>query len=92
MRDGSIELSTALQLYTYGGGANKRWSILGRGNGNYSIHSLATGRAVDIRGASTDNGAVVQSYYYNATEAQLLNLRKCLQELLCSTIIFLIII
>ena len=71
MRDGSIELSTALQLYTYGGGANKRWSILGRGNGNYSIHSLATGRAVDIRGASTDNGAVVQSYYYNATEAQL---------------------
>ena len=71
MRNGSIELSTALQLYTYGGGANKRWSILGRGNGNYSIHSLATGRAVDIRGGSTDNGAVVQSYYYNASEAQL---------------------
>ena len=71
MRNGSIELSTALQLFTYGGGVNKRWSILGRGNGNYSIHSLATGRAVDIRGGSTDNGAVVQSYYYNASEAQL---------------------
>ena len=71
MTNGSATLSTTLQLYTYGGGDNKRWVILGRGNSNYSIHSVSTGRAVDIRGGSTDNGAVAQSYYYNASEAQL---------------------
>ncbi|HEY8995751.1 MAG TPA: RICIN domain-containing protein [Lacunisphaera sp.] len=55
---------------TYFGNNRQRWTVTNRGNNQYSIISVQSGRAVEIRNASTANGAKVQIRNYSGASNQ----------------------
>ena len=71
MTGASNTLATQLQIYDDSVSNNQKWQLVSRGGGKYSIHSVSTGRVMDIKGASSNDGIAVQSYYYNNSEAQM---------------------
>ena len=59
-----------IQLWTYGGGSNQQWMPVSLGNGYYKLVNAASGRCLDVPGASTANGVQLQIYDCNGTGAQ----------------------
>ena len=62
---------TQIQQWTYGCGANQKWTVTDTGSGNYKIIGVQSGKAVDVYGGNTGNGTKVQLYDYAANAAQL---------------------
>ena len=54
---------TQIIQWTYGGGANQKWTISDDG-GAYKIIGVQSGKCVDINGWGTDNGSKVQLWDY----------------------------
>lgn len=49
----------------------QQFEITGVSNGWYKIQNVNTGKVLDVQGASKANGAVLQQYTYNGSDAQL---------------------
>jgi glucosylceramidase len=58
-----------IQLWTYGGGNNQQW-LPQAAAGYYRMVARHSGRCLDVREASTANGARLQQYDCNGTAAQ----------------------
>jgi hypothetical protein len=70
-----------VQQYTCHGGANQRWLVMrttpsAPNKGHLTIVSENSGKCLDIRGASTSNGAAVQQYGCHGGLSQQFDLRK----------------
>lgn len=61
---------TLIQLWQFGGGTNQQWQPVPLGNGNFKFVGRASGRCLDVPGASTANGVQLQLYDCNGTGAQ----------------------
>ena len=62
---------TQIQQWTYGGGANQKWTVTGTGNGNYKIIGVQSGKSLDINTLSSANGTKVQLWdYWNGAGQQ----------------------
>jgi endoglucanase len=61
---------TLIQLWQFGGGTNQQWQPVPLGNGNFKFVGRASGRCLDVPGASTANGVQLQIYDCNGTGAQ----------------------
>jgi hypothetical protein len=51
---------TQIQQWTYGGGANQRWTVTDRGNNQFSIIGVQSGRAAEVSNWGSANGTKVQ--------------------------------
>jgi hypothetical protein len=56
---------TALEQYTYNGGANQKWTVTSLGGGQYSITGVQSGRVADVHGQSLADGAAIELYDSN---------------------------
>ena len=74
----SVDNGALLQIY--GTDTNNRenriFSLVSRGSGYYSIHPNHSGRAFDIKDASTSIGAQVQQYYFTGNSQQLFSFQE----------------
>jgi beta-glucanase (GH16 family) len=61
---------TLIQLWQFGGGTNQQWQPVPLGNGNFKFVGRASGRCLDVPGASTANGVQLQLFDCNGTGAQ----------------------
>jgi hypothetical protein len=61
---------TPIQIWQFGGGANQQGQPVSMGNGNFKFVGRASGRCLDVPGASTANGVHLQLYDCNGTGAQ----------------------
>ena len=61
---------TPIQIWQFGGGTNQQWQPVSLGNGNFKFVGRASGRCLDVPGASTANGIRLQLYDCNGTGAQ----------------------
>ena len=61
---------TPIQLWQYGSGTNQQWMPVATTNGAYKFVGRASGRCIDVPGASTANGVQLQLYDCNGTGAQ----------------------
>ena len=61
---------TPIQLWQFGGGTNQQWQPVSLGNGFFKFVERASGRCLDVPGASTANGARLQLWDCNGTGAQ----------------------
>lgn len=52
----------AVQLWTYGGGANQQWLPTDRGNGTFTFTARHSGKCLDVRDVSTADGARLQQW------------------------------
>lgn len=59
-----------IQLWSYGGGTNQQWTPVSVGIGLFKLVNVASGRCLDVPGASAANGAQLQIYDCNGTGAQ----------------------
>ena len=53
---------TAIQQWDWSGGGNQQWQVIPLGNGYNEIVNVQSGKALDVRGASTNPSAVVQQW------------------------------
>lgn len=68
---------TQIIQWTYGGGANQKWTVTSLGSSLYKIIGVQSGRSIDISNGGTANGTKVQlwdylggtnqKFYFNAT-------------------------
>jgi len=68
---------TQIIQWTYGGGANQKWTVTSLGSSLYKIIGVQSGRSIDISNWGTANGTKVQlwdylggtnqKFYFNAT-------------------------
>jgi hypothetical protein len=56
---------TAIDQWTYNGGANQKWVLTSLGGNIYSIVGVQSNRALDVAGQSVANGALIQLYENN---------------------------
>lgn len=71
VQDGNIKLGTNIQQYMPNGTSNQYWYLRDCGNGYYNIVSKANGLVLDVAdGKINNNGANIQLYYRNGTNAQ----------------------
>jgi hypothetical protein len=68
--DRSLADGAKIQLWSYGGGTNQQWLPVSEGNGYYHFVSRASGKCLDVPGASTADSVQLQQYTCNATGAQ----------------------
>ena len=62
---------TNVQIWTYGGGANQKWTISATSGGYYRLTPThATSMALDVNGASSTDGANVQIWTYGGGNNQ----------------------
>jgi hypothetical protein len=61
---------TPIQQYTYGAGANQKWTVIGLGGGVYKITGVQSGKVLDVKGQSTADGAAIQLYTDNGGSNQ----------------------
>jgi beta-glucanase (GH16 family) len=62
---------TPIQLWQFGGGTNQQWEPISLGNGLFEFTDRASGgRCLDVPGGSIANGARLQIYDCNGTQAQ----------------------
>ena len=54
--------------------SGQRFEVRSAGNGYYTITAEHSGKVLDVAGGSTASGAVLQQYFYNGSNAQLLSL------------------
>ncbi|MNY73813.1 Extracellular exo-alpha-L-arabinofuranosidase precursor [compost metagenome] len=62
-----------VQLWSYGGGSNQKWSIVKVGSA-YKLIASNSGKALDVAAAGTENGTNVQIWDDNGSNAQKWNL------------------
>jgi glucuronoarabinoxylan endo-1,4-beta-xylanase len=55
---------TQIIQWTYGGGANQKWTVTDRGSSQWSIIGVQSGRCIDISASGTANGTKVQLWDY----------------------------
>jgi len=67
---------TPIQIWQFGGGTNQQWQPEALGNGFFKFVGRASGRCLDVPGASTANGVQLQLYDCNGTGAQAWTLRQ----------------
>lgn len=60
----------AVQLWTYGGSTNQQWLATDRGNGIFTFTARNSGKCLDVRDASTGNGARLQQWSCHNGPAQ----------------------
>ena len=71
VQDGNTKLGTNIQQYMPNGTSNQYWYLRDCGNGYYNIVSKANGLVLDVAdGKINNNGANIQLYYRNGTNAQ----------------------
>lgn len=77
---GSTALGTQLIVYDNENTSNQFFSFVFRGQQNgkdlYSIHHKKTGRALDIKEASKNAGAQLQTYYFHGNAQQLFRIEE----------------
>ncbi len=56
---------TQIIQWSYGGGANQKWTVTGLGSGNYKIIGVQSGKALDVYNYQTANGSKVELWDYN---------------------------
>jgi hypothetical protein len=61
---------TGIIQWTYGGGNNQRWTVTNRGNNQYSMIGVQSGRAIEVAGGVVGNGTKVQIWDYLGTAHQ----------------------
>jgi glucuronoarabinoxylan endo-1,4-beta-xylanase len=61
---------TQIIQWTYGGGNNQRWTVTNRGNNQYSIIGVQSGKAIEVAGGGTGNGSKVQLWTWLNTAHQ----------------------
>ncbi len=61
---------TPIIQWTYGGGANQKWTIFHLGSNQYKIVGVESGGALDVTGVSTADGARVQLWNYGGGSNQ----------------------
>src|SRR5262249_39917888 len=59
---GAAASNVQLQLWADNGQNNQRWKLNAVGNQLYKITSVSSGKVIDVRGASTTDGAAIQQY------------------------------
>lgn len=62
VRDVSNADGALLQQWSYGGGANQKWTATSNGNGLWQLRSVSSGKCADVAGVSTANGAALQQW------------------------------
>ncbi len=67
---------TRIQLWEYAGGTNQQWMPVSLGNGYFKIVGRASGRCLDVPGASRENGVQLQLYDCNGSGSQAFKLEK----------------
>jgi hypothetical protein len=78
VRGASFQDGAAIQQYPWNGGINQQWTLLPTNDGNYTILSgniigLGNGSSdlvMDVTGASTEDGALIQLYHANGGSNQ----------------------
>ena len=55
---------------TYTGATNQQWTLTNLGNGTYKILGVGSGKALDVTGRSTANGALIDIYPYQSQSNQ----------------------
>jgi Trehalose utilisation/Ricin-type beta-trefoil lectin domain len=68
--DRSLADGAKIQLWAYGGSTNQQWLPVSEGNGYYHFVSRASGKCLDVPGASTSDSIQLQQYACNGTAAQ----------------------
>lgn len=58
-------------LFDRHGGANQKFKISYYGNGYYRLVASHSGKTLDVNGASSKSGTILQQYYWNRSKAQL---------------------
>lgn len=67
--NGTANLST-LNVSTYTGSNSQRWTVTSLGNGNFKLIGVASGRSIDVSGASTTDGASIILWDYQNSSNQ----------------------
>ncbi len=62
---------TEIIQWSYGGGANQKWTLTDTGDGNYKIIGVQSGKALDIYDGDTANGTKVELWDYWGGSMQL---------------------
>ena len=71
VQNGEINIGTNVQQYEQNGTDNQYWYFKDCGNGYYNIISKANGLSLDVQnGAINTDGANIQLYYLNNSDAQ----------------------
>jgi len=60
----------ATRLWACNGSSSQSWNATKNSNSTYTFKSAASGNCLDVTGAGTANGTVVESYTCNSTNAQ----------------------
>ncbi|MCM2416381.1 RICIN domain-containing protein [Streptomyces sp. RKAG290] len=61
---------TALDTWTQDGGANQQWQPVAQSDGSYHFVSRASGKCLDVTGASTADGALLEQWTCNGGSNQ----------------------
>lgn len=67
---GSTESGARTQLYSYNKSSAQQFEFVGQGDGSYVIRNVNSGLVLDVQNAVAGNGAVVQQYATNGSDAQ----------------------
>lgn len=68
--EGDIEQGSAIQLGSYEKSANQRFELVAQDSGGYAIRNEASGLVLDVRNGEAGNGAIVQQFVPNGSDAQ----------------------
>ncbi|WP_422739859.1 RICIN domain-containing protein [Micromonospora sp. WMMD729] len=68
--DRSTADSAPIQLWSYSGGTNQQWRAESEGGGYYRLVNRASGKCLDVPGASTADSVQLIQYTCNGTAAQ----------------------
>lgn len=67
---GSVESGARTHLYSYNKGDAQKFEFVAQGDGSYVIRNVNSGLVLDVQNAVAGNGAVVQQYASNGSDAQ----------------------
>ncbi|MBR3433021.1 MAG: C10 family peptidase [Bacteroidaceae bacterium] len=67
---GSVNNSTQVLLYPYGGGTHQQFILVDKGNDYYTLVARHCGKVVEIPGASTGSGEWLKTWENNGTACQ----------------------
>lgn len=67
---GSVESGARTHLYSYNKSDAQKFEFVAQGGGSYAIRNVNSGLVLDVQNAVAGNGAVVQQYASNGSDAQ----------------------
>ena len=80
VKDRSTEDDAPVQLWDYVGGPNQAWNIIDLGRNEYAIMNIRSSKALDISGASRQNGATLVQSRWRSTDSQRWRLERRNQQ------------